>query len=222
MAEEEKTIEKKRKTVNIELSFMSLFFWGIGLVFCLAWIFALGVLAGKGLLPDGAETLGEIKSQIARIQEMIITRNSSDVVQVNDAGKDPNLVFYHELSKGGENPVGRSAPPKDTPKTPEEKKTSLKSKPEEKKTPLKSASEGRFVVQVASLDAEKMASAMVERLTSRGYKAYSYKVFVKGRPYYRVRCGLFSSKKEAEAVQGQLAEKEGLKGFVRKVLKEDG
>ena len=63
---------------------------------------------------------------------------------------------------------------------------------------------------------------MVERLTSRGYKAYSYKVFVKGRPYYRVRCGLFSSKKEAETVQGQLAEKEGLKGFVKKVLKGDG
>ncbi len=211
MAEEEKTIEKKRKTVHIELSFMSLFFWGIGLVFCLAWIFALGVLAGKGLLPDGAETLGDIKSQIARIQEMIITRNSSDVVQVNDAGKDPHLVFYHELSKRGEGSVNRPTVPEAPPKL-----------SEEKKTPPNPAPEGNFVVQVASLDGEKMASAMVERLTSRGYKAYSYKVFVKGRPYYRVRCGLFSSKKEAETVQGQLAEKEGLKGFVKKVLKGDG
>ena len=105
MSEEEKTVEKKRKTVHMELSFISLFFWGIGLVFCLAWIFALGVLAGKGLLPGGVETLSEIKSQIARIQEMIITRNSSDVIQVKDAGKDPNLVFYHELSKRKEDPV---------------------------------------------------------------------------------------------------------------------
>ena len=62
---------------------------------------------------------------------------------------------------------------------------------------------------------------MVARLTSRGYKAYSYKIFVKERPFYRVRCGLFSSEKEAETVRRQLAEKEGLKGFVKKVPKGD-
>ena len=210
MSEEEKTVEKKRKTVHMELSFISLFFWGIGLVFCLAWIFALGVLAGKGLLPGGVETLSEIKSQIARIQEMIITRNSSDVIQVKDAGKDPNLVFYHELSKRKEDPVTTSVSPEAAPKL-----------SEEKKIPPKPASVERFIVQVASLDAEKKASEMVARLTSRGYKAYSYKIFVKERPFYRVRCGLFSSEKEAETVRGQLAEKEGLKGFVKKVPKGD-
>ena len=104
MAEEEKTVEKKRKAVHLELSFMSLFFWGIGLVFCLAWIFALGVLAGKGLLPGGAETLGEIKTQIARIQEMIITRDSADVGQIKNPGKDPNLVFIMSFPKEGRNP----------------------------------------------------------------------------------------------------------------------
>ncbi|MCJ7810427.1 MAG: SPOR domain-containing protein [Desulfobulbaceae bacterium] len=211
MAEEEKTVEKKRKAVHLELSFMSLFFWGIGFVFCLAWIFALGVLAGKGLLPGGAETLGEIKTQIARIQEMIITRDSADVGQIKNPGKDPNLVFYHELSKGGEEPVKRSVPSAAAPKM-----------SEEKKIPPRSASTDRFVVQVASLDDEKKASAMVDRLTSRGHKAYSYKVFVKGRPFYRVRCGLFSSEEEAETIRAQLAEKEGLKGFVKRVLKGDG
>jgi cell division septation protein DedD len=208
MTEKEKTVEKKRKTVHIELSFMSLFFWGIGLVFSLAWIFALGVLAGKGLLPGGVETLGEIKTQIARIQEMIITRDASDVVPIKDSAKDPDLVFYHELSKGGEEPVVRSAVPKTGPK-----------KSEKKKVAPKVASTGRFVVQVASLDSEKKASAMVSRLTSRGYRVYSYKVFVKKRAYYRVRCGLFSSEKEAKIVKAQLAEKEGLKGFVKKVMK---
>ena len=210
MSEEEKTVEKKRKTLRIELSFMSLFFWGIGFVFCLAWIFALGVLAGKGLLPGGVETLSEIKSQIARIQEMIITRDSSDLIKVRDAGKDPNLVFYHELSKRKEDPVRTSVPLETAPKL-----------SEEKKIPSKPTSNECFIVQVASLDAEKQASEMVARLTSRGYKAYSYKVFVKKRPYYRVRCGLFSSEKEAETIRGQLAEKERLKGFVKKVTKGD-
>lgn len=211
MTEKEKTVEKKRKTVRIELSFMSLFFWGIGLVFSLAWIFALGVLAGKGLLPGGVETLSELKSQIARIQELIIIKDSSDLVRIKGTGKDPNLVFYHELSKGEEEPVRRSAPAEAAPK-----------KSEEKKIPLKVAPAGRFVVQVASLDSEKKASAMAGKLTSRGYKAYFYKVFVKGRAYYRVRCGLYDSQKEAEIVRVQLAGKEGLKGFVQKVVKGDG
>ena len=222
MVEEEKTVEKKRKTVRLEFSFMSLFFWGIGLVFCLAWIFALGVLAGKGLLPGGAETLSEIKSQIARIQEMIITKDSSDLLPVSNAVKDPNLAFYHELSKRGEDPVRRSVPPKPATEMSEGKKIPPKPVAEEKKIPVKPASEGRFVVQVASLDDEKSASAMVARLTARGYKAYSYKVFVKGRPYYRVRCGLFGSEEEAEAAKAKLAEKERLKGFVKKVSKGDG
>ena len=221
MAEEEKTVEKKRKTVHLEFSFMSLFFWGIGLVFCLAWIFALGVLAGKGLLPGGTETLSEIKSQIARIQEMIITKDSSDVLPINNAVKDPNLAFYHELSKRGEDSVRRSVLPETAPKKSEEKKIPPKPVPEEKKIPVEPASEGRFVVQVASLDDQKSAAAMVGRLTSRGYKAYSYKVFVKGRPYYRVRCGLFRSEEEAKTAKARLAEKERLKGFVKKVSKGD-
>ena len=215
MTEKEKTVEKKRKTVHIELSFISLFFWGIGLLFSFAWIFALGVLAGKGLLPGGVETLRDIKTQIARIQELIITRESSEREPANgvrgkDTGKYPKLDFYHELSKGEEEPVKRPEPSKAAPK---------KSK---KKVPLKVAPANRFVVQVASLDSKKKALAMVGKLTSRGYKAYSYKVFVKGKAYYRVRCGLFLSEKEAEIVRGRLAEKEKLKGFVKRVNKKEG
>ncbi len=210
MNEDEKTVEKKRKTVHIELSFLSLFFWGIGFVFCLAWIFALGVLAGKGLLPGGAETLGEIKTQMTRIQEMIVTEKAKDVVVVKEQEKEPNLAFYHELSKGVAPPPKRSAPPVPAPKIPKEKETVSE--------PVKA---GRFVVQVASLDDEKKAAAMVERLTSRGYKAYFYKTFVKGRPFYRVRCGLFGSEEEAKSIQSQLAQKERLQGFVKKVLKGD-
>jgi cell division septation protein DedD len=42
----------------------------------------------------------------------------------------------------------------------------------------------RYVVQVASLDQEKEALKMVDRLKNKGYPAYHYKIFIKGRSYY--------------------------------------
>ena len=75
----------------------------------------------------------------------------------------------------------------------------------------------RYVVQVASLDREKSALEMVSQLVTRGYPAYHYKVFIKGRSYFRVRCGPFKTRAEALSVQKKLADKEHLKGYVQKV-----
>jgi len=74
-----------------------------------------------------------------------------------------------------------------------------------------------YVVQVASLDQEKQALNMVNRLVKKGFPAYHYKIFIKGRGYFRVRCGTFKTRAEAVETQKNLAEKEHLKGFVQKV-----
>ena len=58
---------------------------------------------------------------------------------------------------------------------------------------------------------------MVNRLVKKGYPAYHYKVFIKGRSYFRVRCGTFKTRNDAIETQRKLAEKEHLKGFVQKV-----
>jgi len=51
----------------------------------------------------------------------------------------------------------------------------------------------------------------------KGYPAYHYKIIIKGRGYFRVRCGTFKTRAEAVETQQNLAEKEHLKGFVQKV-----
>ena len=42
---------KKPKKIKIELTPFSTFLWSLFLLFLLAWVFVLGILAGRGLLP---------------------------------------------------------------------------------------------------------------------------------------------------------------------------
>ncbi|OQY49002.1 MAG: hypothetical protein B6240_04110 [Desulfobacteraceae bacterium 4572_87] len=133
-----------------------------------------------------------------------------------------------ELSSKRKLPVvsPRKEPPqeKPQPKKPQPKKVQQK-KPQQKKAPAdhvktpspSSPGSGLYVVQVASLDQEKQAFDMVNRLVKKGYSAYHYKIFIKGRNYFRVRCGTFKTRNEALDTQQKLAENEHLKGFVQKV-----
>ena len=59
---------------------------------------------------------------------------------------------------------------------------------------------------------------MINDLVDRGYPAYYYGKLVKGKTYFRVRCGEFSSIKEAESYAEKLTKDVGIKGFVVFVL----
>ena len=206
----EKT-EKEKKVLRLELSRTALFFWSLGFLIFLGWIFTLGVLAGRGLLPSGSETLAELKNQIVKLQEMLGHRDASELDEIKALPESPDFVFYDELSKKKIPEIpSREEPPKKKNLKRKEPKTAPEKKP--------AASAKKFyVVQVASLDAEKQASNMVNRLVKKGYPAYHYKVFINGRSYFRVRCGTFSTKAEAVRTQQKLAKTEKLKGFVREV-----
>lgn len=210
MKEKEEKAEKKKKILRLELSRTALFFWSLGFLIFLGWIFTLGVLAGRGLLPSGAKTLAEIKNQIAKLQEMVGQKGTSELNEIKALQKDSNFAFYDELSSKKVAAV---------PSRPSPKPEALNDKsapPDTLKKPESPAAE-LYVVQVASLDQEKQAFSMVNRLVKKGYPAYHYKTFIKGRSYFRVRCGTFKTKAEAMETQQNLAEKEHLKGFVQKV-----
>jgi cell division septation protein DedD len=55
----------------------------------------------------------------------------------------------------------------------------------------------RYVIQIAALDERAKAEAMVGKLSERGVEAYLQETVVKGKTYYRVRCGKFVTKEEA-------------------------
>jgi len=207
MGKKEPEERKTGKRYQIELSRTSVFLWSMGLFVLLAWIFTLGVLAGRGLLPGGVKTLSELKAQIAKLQQMISKKDRSELEKIRELQKDPKFAFFDELSvKKG--------------KADKKPATSAKKPPTSAKVPATAASSSssvKYVVQVASLETEGKATNMVNRLTGQGYPAYFYKVFVKGKPYYRVRCGIFRTEAEAAKIKERLAEKERISGFVQKV-----
>lgn len=207
MGTKEPEERKRGKRYQIELSRTSIVLWSTGLLVLLAWIFILGVLAGRGLLPGGVQTLGELKAQIAKLQQMISNKDRSELEKIRALQKDPKFAFFDELSvkKGDARKTpGASAGRPGTPAKAQD-------------TGPPSSRAVTYVVQVASLETEAKATNMVNRLTGQGYPAYYYKVFVKGQAYYRVRCGTFKTEAEAVNIKKRLAEKENISGFVQKV-----
>jgi len=207
MGQKETRTGKIGKKYHFELSRTSIFLWSAGLFFLLAWIFTLGVLAGRGILPGGVNALTEIKMQIGRLQQMISKEDRSELERIKALQKDPKFAFYDELS------VKKA-------ETVQERGASIRKPAPRREAGGKaevSATRTKYVVQVASLDSEAKATKLVNRLIRQGYPAYAYKVFIKGRPHYRVRCGLFQTREEAVQTERRLAKSEKLKGFVKRV-----
>ncbi len=202
-----------RKRYHVEFSFTSMFFWGVGLFILLAWIFVLGIFVGRGFLPKGVKALTELKTQIAKLQDMVSRKDSTELDQTKKFGKDPEFAFYKELSRKSEEKVEKS--PSDP------KKVGGQIKPEKNinKTNKPSEASGQYTLQIASLDNELKAANLAERLNNRGHPAYHYKVNIKGKTYYRVRCGIFNDKKEANDFQRLIAKQEMIKGFITKIEK---
>jgi len=100
--------------------------------------------------------------------------------------------------------------------------TKLKQEPGVEVTPPLAGREdlrmqARFTVQVAAVENRIAAEDMMGRLKRKGHPAYYYDVVIDGKRYYRVRCGRFLSRTEAEQYAAFLAEKEGIKGFVSRL-----
>ena len=74
-----------------------------------------------------------------------------------------------------------------------------------------------FTVQIASLRNRDKADQMIKGLIDQGYPAYYYEANVKGKIYYRIRCGRFSDRRDAAEYAKKLEREEGIKGFVSKL-----
>ena len=231
--------KKKGKRYRVDLSRTSLFFWCLGTLFLLAWIFVLGILVGRGFFPQGVETLSKLRIPIGRLQGVVGSRKASDLDSIKGLDKNPEFEFYDQLSvkkgelaknnKSGAKKAGRQT---ELAKRFETDKSSARKVEAPKKDQsnsnkgggqTKPAGEinsmdtgGAYTVQVASLDSESKAVKMADQLKSGGYPAYVHKVNVKGKTYYRVKCGRFKDKKEAGDFKSLLYQKEKIKGFVTK------
>jgi cell division septation protein DedD len=231
--------KKKGKRYRVDLSRTSLFFWCLGTLFLLAWIFVLGILVGRGFFPQGVETLSKLRIPIGRLKNVVGSRKTSDLDSIKGLDKNPEFEFYDQLSvkkdelakknKSGAKKAGRQtelAKRFETDKrsaeqveAPKKNQSNLNKGVGQKKPTgeIRSVKTGgAYTVQVASLDSESKAIKMADQLKSGGYPAYVHKVNVKNKTYYRVKCGRFKDKKEADDFKSLLYQKEKIKGFVTK------
>ncbi|MBW1805995.1 MAG: SPOR domain-containing protein, partial [Deltaproteobacteria bacterium] len=74
-----------------------------------------------------------------------------------------------------------------------------------------------YTVQLASLGNRDKAEKMINGLIEQGYDAYYYEAEVKDKTYFRIRCGRFTTRNEANAYARILAEEGGVKGFVSRL-----
>lgn len=197
-----KTKKPKRRTIQIPLTARSLVLWGGVLFLLMGWSFFLGVITGRGILPEGMLSPAKLKSLM---KEFTVPGHgkSSGMEIIHEHAKDPKLAFYEKLSSKKEEVVRRKI------KRPapgnRKKRTDLK-----ESSPISIL----YTVQVASLQNEVKALQMVNRLTERGYDAYYSRVDLNGKIRYRVRCGRMDTAEKARALARTLALQEGLKGFV--------
>jgi len=238
-----KSTSSKKGKYQIELSSMSLVFWGVCIFFFMGWIFVLGVLIGRGFLPGANTAIADLKAQVTKLQEMVARNKRTDQKPQAKEDIDSKLGFYDKLESKKEDK--RKPFPELPPEPPKSqkavkptdtalanvrediaKKESLSKKQDaaqsaghEKKVtetvpePVKPAEKVtgpfRYVIQLAALDEKGKAEDMVRKLSKSGVDAYLQETAVKGKTYYRVRCGKFVSKEEANTYALKLPKEAG-------------
>ena len=199
MVNKKATPEKEEKRYAFQFSFRSLFLLSVSFLFILSWVFLLGILVGRGLLPNPIENLFFTKKKT-------VTNEVEKKNEVPSPIKIDELSFYHQLIDKKEKAKKNAA---HTPLLKDQGKKTEKTKKGQTKNDIH-----RFHVQVAALNDEAKTKKEVERLTSLGYHAYYYRVLINGKVYYRIRCGPFSSIEKAKQYAKKLAKKEGFKPFI--------
>lgn len=199
---------KKDKRYRLELSLPSIFLWCFCFLFLLGWIFVLGILVGRGYLPGGAKSIAELPRKISELPEVIGSDQTSEEDVLKDIGKDPEFAFYEKLSIKKREAARQQSHAAVRPQPPAKKVEPPPRARDDASRP--------YTLQLASLEKEEPAAGLVKRLNAHGRPAYLTRAEVKGKTYFRVRCGRFASEKEAAEYNKRLADQEGLRGFVLK------
>lgn len=226
-----KSKRRAGKRYQFEVTLLSMILWVFGLFFLLVWIFALGIFVGRGYFPGAVTALTDLKGQISRLQEMVGADKERERNAPGKEESDPKLAFFEKLASK-RNEARKQGEPKQSSGPGEKEITKVVSRPEDKvpvKTQEKESSASlsdtapsvvggeQFTVQIASLTDKDGAVRMVRQLTARGYDTFYSVAHIKGVMHYRVRCGKFRDREEAENYALKIRKAEGLKGFVSRI-----
>jgi len=218
---------RKGKDQRFYFTRNQLLFLGGAFVAAAVVIFFFGVFTGKGI-----EERRVVKTEDPLVKIPVKPALPGGAGAQGGAPKE-ELTFYNTLTKssGKPSPAGdktKEAKPPQKKAKPEikESKAPVKEepapKPVEKKAekappaaPAPSVDQAEskengkgWTVQVNAFPEEKSAKSWVDRLKNKGYNAYVTEVNIKGKAWYRVRVGNYSTREEARKVEETLKTKE--------------
>jgi cell division septation protein DedD len=192
-----------------------------GFILILIWMFALGVVVGRGL-PLIDPTEDTIQAYLVRFLGLA-EQPPPPVENASETWKDPEEVLakleYQEK-------LGQEPRP-DVPLSSLKKKTTDKASPKsvseqspqkeetaQEETPTEDA-KGPYALMVASMRIPKYAENLVKKLKAKGYSARVETVTgTGGRPWHRVMVGPFETQKEAREFAAEFNRKENMQGLV--------
>lgn len=200
MAKNRKTPAIKKKRFLLDLSPAEALGWGALLVFVCGWFFVLGIFVGRGTIP----VPGEDKS----VRQYLADAKNTPMAEIpiEPAKQDQEK----KVARPAETPVVSSKPPAaDQP--PEVLSTTaehpVKAPAVEKtiKTPAELPAVGKeekvFTIQVAAMREADFADTFFQKLKKQKYQPYIVKAAgAEGGDWYRLRCGRFADREEAEPV----------------------
>lgn len=220
------------KKYQIALTPFSMALWIFALIFLLAWIFVLGIFVGRGYLPGAVTALADLKGQISRLQETIgMGDKDGDVSAPRISEPDPKLAFYEKLSSKRDE-AKKQAEPQRSSRSSARKEIKNDSEGQKKsdrqgmsgetavevsKRTQPAGATGQYTVQIASLADKKGAEELIRQLAGQGYDAYYRTADVKGKTYYRVRCGVFEKREDAVHHAVRLRRSSGLEGIISRI-----
>lgn len=217
---------QKKKTPGIWISRKGLFIWTGLVIFIAGWMFILGILVGRGAAPVNLE-LGKLEQELADLKAKMFQQEQAqlDAQSSGKGSKSPELGFYEALKSSKKAEPFKTLPqasiqPEPVPK-PQQKATASKPKPKPVVKPKpapkpkpaapprpdtrKAVQKGAYAIQVAASKDSKSAERLVNKLRSKGYKAYQIRTEVAGKGvWYRVRVGSYKDQSAAGKVLAKL------------------
>jgi len=216
MGKKEETPSPKTKSSKKQTR-KGLMLWIVLTVFVCAWMFVLGILVGREMVPVRFD-IEKLQKELAALKEAMIKKELDQYKIDSDSGDNKTQMrFYETLKKTGSeeklkdvtiNRQKKSLPEKavssEETEAPAKKTASVQ---KEKTSDFKKSSQqdNKFTIQVASIRDSKVADSLVNRLKKRGYPAYRSIGKIPGKGiWYRVRVGYFNSRSEADSTLKQL------------------
>ena len=216
MDKKEKTPSLKKKSSKKQTRKGLIPWIGLTLFVC-AWMFVLGILVGREMVPVKFD-IEKLQNDLAALKEAVIKKELDQYkIDSNTDDSKTKMGFYETLKKTGSD-AGLKNDTIERQKKSEPKKTaSLQKKkmptrktgpaPKVKTSDSKKASQNnnKFTIQVSSLKDSGIADKLVSRLKKGGYPAYRSIGKVPGKGiWYRVRVGYFNSRSEAGSTLNRL------------------